>query len=105
MQTTTAFSKLVASSREPRMLLPVDAVPAVDPVLVPAVAVVEDLAVAPELAPDLEEAAAPVVVRVRVAPAEVLVVLVVRAVLAVRLRLQLPASPIRQSMVPFWERM
>ena len=91
------------------MPLAPDAVPVAVPVQVPvAVAVVvEDPAVAPEreLAADAVQVAVPVLVR---APAVVVgepedrVVLVLPAV---QPRLQLPASPIRQSMVPFLERM
>ena len=70
------------------MPLPADAVPVVGPVQV--AVVVEDPAVAPEpareLAPDVVQVAVP-------------------ALPVVQPRLQLPASPIRQSMVPFLERM
>src|SRR5262245_60409776 len=99
MPTMTVCSKLAACSRELRTPLAADAVPAVAPdrVLVQVVALVAGLAVVPDpaqvRAADGGRAADPAAVRVAA--------LVVDP--AVVLRLQLPVSPIRLSMVPFLE--
>ena len=91
------------------MPLQADAVPAVRPVQVAVAAVVEDPAVAPEpareLAADAVQVAVPALDRAPADLEEGPEHPEVPVLPAVQPRLQLPASPIRQSMVPFLERM